>query len=105
EVVWNNGKIRGPGNKRYLANSSPRLGRVNYWHGSFKEPPREGRLSVRVKASTDRKPGQPAPILSGRYGYFVSGLTLNVMDDLGEIPITSNTPRYYEFSSHAKTAA
>jgi hypothetical protein len=101
EVVWNKGKIRGPGNKRYLANSSPRLGRVNYWHGSFKEPPREGRLTVRVKALTDRKPGQPAPILSGRYGYFVSGLTLNVMDDLGEIPITSNTPQYYEFSSHA----
>ena len=101
EVVWNKGNIRGPGNKRYLAYSSPRLGRVNYWHGSFKEPPREGRLTVRVKASTDRKPGQPAPILSGRYGYFVSGLTLNVMDDLGEVAITSNTPQYYELASHA----
>ena len=101
QVVWNKGNIKGPGNKRYLAFSSPRLGRVNYWHGSFQEPPREGRLTVRVKASTDRKPGQPAPILSGRYGYFVSGLTLNVMDDLGEIPITSSEPEYYEFSSHA----
>jgi len=101
QVVWNKGKIRGPGNSRYLAYSSPRLGRVNYWHGSFQEPPREGQLTVRVKASTDRNPGQPAPILSGRYGYFVSGLTLNVMDDLGEIPITSSEPEYYEFSSHA----
>ncbi|MBU62675.1 MAG: hypothetical protein CMI26_09250 [Opitutae bacterium] len=101
QVVWNKGNIRGPGNKRYLAYSSPRLGRVNYWHGSFQKPPREGRLTVRVKASTDRKPGQPAPILSGRYGYFVTGLTLNVMDDLGEIPITSSEPGYYEFSSHA----
>ena len=101
EVVWNKGNIRGPGNKRYLAYSSPRLGRVNYWHGSFQEPPREGRLTVRVRASTDRKPGQPTPILSGRYGYFVTGLTLNVMDDLGEIPITSSEPRTYEFTSHA----
>ncbi|MBT7742912.1 MAG: DUF1592 domain-containing protein [Opitutae bacterium] len=101
QVVWNKGKIRGPGNSRYLAYSSARLGRVNYWHGSFQEPPRDGRLTVRVKASTDRKPGQPAPILSGRYGYFVTGLTLNVMDDLGEIPITSIEPEYYEFSSHA----
>ena len=101
EVIWNKGKIKGPGNNRYLAGSSPRLGRVNYWHGSFQEPPREGRFTVRVKASTDRKPGQPAPILSSRYGYFVPGLTLNIMDDLGEIPITSNTPQYYEFTSHA----
>ena len=51
EVAWNKGNLRGAGNKRYLANSSPRLGRVHYWHGSFKEPPREGRLTVRVKAS------------------------------------------------------
>ena len=101
EVAWNKGNLRGAGNKRYLANSSPRLGRVHYWHGSFKEPPREGRLTVRVKASTDRKPGQPAPILSGRYGYFVSGLTVNMMDDLGEVAITSNTPQYYELASHA----
>ncbi|MGY8713971.1 MAG: DUF1587 domain-containing protein, partial [Verrucomicrobiia bacterium] len=101
EVIWNKGKIKGPGNNRYLAGSSPRLGRVNYWHGSFQEPPREGRFTVRVKASTDRKPGQPAPILSSRYGYFVPGLTLNIMDDLGEIPITSNTPQYYEFTFHA----
>ena len=101
EVVWNKGNIRGPGNKRYLAYSSTRLGRVNYWHGSFKKPPPNGRFTVRVKASTDRKPGKPAPILSGRYGYFVTGLTLNVMDDLGEIPITSSEPRYYEFTSHA----
>ena len=61
EVAWNKGNLRGAGNKRYLGQSSSRLGRVHYWHGSFKKPPREGRLTVRVKASTDRKPGQPAP--------------------------------------------
>ena len=101
EVVWNKGKIRGPGNSRYLGHSSPNLERVNYWHGSYQEPPRDGRFTIRIKASTDRKPGQPIPVLSGRYGYFVSGLTLNIMDDLGEIPISSSTPQHYEFSSYA----
>jgi len=51
-----------------------------------------------VKAYTDRKPNQPAPILYAQYGYFVSGLTLNIMSDAGEIAITSSTPRYYEIS-------
>ena len=30
EVAWNKGSLRGAGNKRYLANSSRRLGRVHY---------------------------------------------------------------------------
>jgi hypothetical protein len=100
EVKWNKGNIRGPGSKRYLGYTSARVGRVNYWHGSFEKPPREGRFTVRIKASTDRKSGQPVPILYGRYGYFVPGLTLNVMDDLGEIPIASSEPQYYEVSFH-----
>jgi hypothetical protein len=100
DVTWNKGNIRGPGSKRYLGYSSARLGRVNYWHGSFERPPREGRFTVRIKASTDRKPGQPVPILYGRYGYFVPGLTLNIMDDLGEIPIASSEPQYYDVSFH-----
>ena len=88
--------IRGPTRRRYVGKSSERLGRVNFWHGSFKDPPREGQFTMRVKASTDRKPGQPAPILFARYGYFVTGLTLNIMDDAGEIEISSSTPEYYD---------
>ena len=91
-------KIRGPLSKNFLGYSSDRLGRVNYWHGSFQGLPRKGRFSIRVKAYTNRKPGQPAPLLSAQYGYFVSGLTLNIISDAGEIPITSNSPEYYEFS-------
>ncbi len=88
--------IRGPNRRRYVGKSSERLGRVNFWHGSFKDPPRGGQFTMRVKASTDRKPGQPAPILFARYGYFVSGLTLNIMDDAGEIEVSSRTPEYYD---------
>ncbi len=95
-------KIRGPLTKNFIGFSSGRLGRVNYWHGSFNNLPRKGRFSIRVKAYTDRKPGQPAPLLSAQYGYFVSGLTLNIISDAGEIPITSNSPRYYEISGMAE---
>ena len=95
-VVRSKGAIRGPNRRRYVGNSSERLGRVNFWHGSFKDPPREGQFTMRVKASTDRKRGQPAPILFARYGYFVSGLTLNIMDDGGEIEVSSSTPEYYD---------
>ncbi|MCP4848271.1 MAG: DUF1592 domain-containing protein, partial [Verrucomicrobiaceae bacterium] len=94
----NKGRVKGPNSKRFTGDSSERLGRVNFWHGSFKGLPRTGKFSIRVKASTDRKPGQPAPILSAQYGYFVSGLTLNIMGDAGEIAITSTTPEYYEIS-------
>jgi len=94
----NKGRMKGPNSRRFVGDSSERLGRVNFWHGSFKDPPRTGRFSIRVKAYTDRKPGQPAPILSAQYGYFVSGLTLNIMGDAGEVAVTSSTPEYYEIA-------
>jgi hypothetical protein len=97
-VDRNKGPIRGPNSRRFTGNSSERLGRVNFWHGSFKDLPRTGKFSIRVKAYTDRKPGQPAPILFAQYGYFVSGLTLNIMGDAGEVTITSGNPEYYEIS-------
>ena len=91
------GNVKGKGGNRSLVgNSSERLGRVNYWHGSFKDLPRTDVFTIRIKAHTDRKPGQAAPILFARYGYFVSGLTLNIMGDAGQIEITSTTPEYYE---------
>jgi hypothetical protein len=98
EIKRNNGAMKGPNSRRFSGLSSERLGRVNFWHGSFKGLPRTGKFSIRVKASTDRKPGQPAPILYAQYGYFVSGLTLNIMSDAGEIAVTSNTPQYYDIS-------
>ena len=94
----NKGRMKGPSSKRFAGDSSERLGRVNFWHGSFKDLPRTGRFSIRVKAYTDRKPGQPTPILSAQYGYFVSGLNLNIMGDAGEAAVTSSTPEYYEIS-------
>jgi hypothetical protein len=98
EIKRNNGAMKGPNSRRFSGLSSDRLGRVNFWHGSFKGLPRTGKFTIRVKASTDRKPGQPAPILYAQYGYFVSGLTLNIMGDAGEIAVTSNTPEYYDIS-------
>ena len=98
KINRNNGAMKGPNSRRFSGLSSDRLGRVNFWHGAFKGLPRTGRFSIRVKAYTDRKPNQPAPILSARYGYFVSGLTINIMGDAGQIPITSSTPQYYEIS-------
>jgi hypothetical protein len=97
-IARNKGGIKGPGSRRFTGASSERLGRVNFWHGSFKDLPRTDVFTIRIKAHTDRKPGQPAPILFARYGYFVSGLTLNIMGDAGEIAITSTTPEYYEIS-------
>ena len=97
-VDRNKGTIRGPNSKRFIGNSSERLGRVNFWHGSFKDLPRTGKFTIRVKAYTDRKPGQPAPTLFAQYGYFVSGLTLNIMGKAGEVEISSNKPEYYEIS-------
>jgi hypothetical protein len=94
----NKGAMKGPSSRRFAGVSSKRLGRVNFWHGAFKDLPRAGRFSIRVKAYTDRKPGQPAPILSVQYGYFVSGLNLNIMGDAGEIAVTSTTPKHYEIS-------
>jgi len=98
QINRNNGAMKGPNSRRFSGLSSDRLGRVNFWHGSFKGLPRTGRFTIRVKAYTDRKPNQPTPILYAQYGYFVSGLTLNIMSDAGEIAITSSTPRYYEIS-------
>jgi hypothetical protein len=101
-IERNKGKVKGPGSKRFTGYSSDRLGRVNFWHGSFKDVPRTGAFSLRIRAHTDRKPGQPAPILFARYGYFVSGLTLNIMGDAGEIPIPSTMPEYYEISGRTE---
>jgi hypothetical protein len=98
QINRNTGRMRGPNSRRFSGDSSDRLGRVNFWHGSFNGLPRTGKFSIRVKASTDRKPGQPAPILYAQYGYFVPGLTLNIMGDAGEIAVTSNTPEYYDIS-------
>ncbi len=98
KISRNKGGMKGPNSKRFSGDSSQRLGRVNFWHGSFKRLPRTGRFSIRVKAYTDRKPNQPAPILSAQYGYFVSGLTLNIMGDTGKIAVTSSTPEYYDIS-------
>jgi hypothetical protein len=97
-LIRNKGAMKGPSSRRFTGLSSERLGRVNYWHGTFKDLPRTGRFSIRVKAYTNRKPGQPDPILSVQYGYFVSGLNLNIMGDAGEIAISSTTPRHYEIS-------
>lgn len=97
-VERSDGKVKGPGSKRFIGNSSDRLGRVNFWHGSFKDLPRTDVFTIRIKAHTDRKTGQPFPVLSARYGYSVSGLTLNIMGDAGEILITSKTPKVYEIS-------
>ena len=96
EIKRNNGGMKGPNSRRFSGLSSDRLGRVNFWHGSFKGLPRTGKFNIRVKASTDRKPGQPVPVLYAQYGYFVSGLTLNIMGDAGEIAVSSNTPKYYD---------
>ena len=98
ELDRNKGAMKGPNSRRFPGLSSERLGRVNFWHGAFKDLPRTGKFSIRVKAYTDRKPSQPAPILFAQYGYFVPGLTLNIMGDAGEITIPSNTPEYYEIS-------
>ncbi|SVB59333.1 uncharacterized protein METZ01_LOCUS212187, partial [marine metagenome] len=98
QINRNTGRMRGPNSRRFSGDSSDRLGRVNFWHGSFNGLPRTGKFSIRVKASTDRKPGQPAPILYAQYGYFVPGLTLNIMGDAGEIAVTSNDPKYYDIS-------
>ena len=100
EIERNKGKVKGPGSKRFTGDSSDRLGRVNFWHGSFKELPRKGLFTIRIKAYTDRKPGQPAPVLFTRYGYFVSGLTLNIMGDAASISISSTTPKYYEIAGY-----
>ena len=98
EISRNKGKVKGPGSKSFIGNSSERLGRANFWHGSFKDLPRTDVFTIRIKAHTDRKPGQPVPVLFARYGYFVSGLTLNIMGDAGEIEIASTTPEYYEIT-------
>lgn len=97
-IKRSDGKVKGPGSKRFIGKSSERLGRVNFWHGSFKNLPRTDLFTIRIKAHTDRKAGQPVPVLSARYGYSVSGLTLNLMGDAGEIPVASKTPQFYEIS-------
>jgi len=102
EISRSKGKVRGAGARRFVGESSERLGRVNYWHGSFKDLPRTDVFTIRIKAYTDRKPGQAAPILFARYGYFVSGLTLNIMADAGKIEIASTTPQYYEIHGRSE---
>ena len=61
EVIWNKGNIRGPSSKAYVGKSDHRLGRVNYWHGNFQQPPKSGRFTIRIKARNERKPGYPPP--------------------------------------------
>ncbi len=102
EVKWNKGNIRGPSSKLYVGKSDHRLGRVNYWHGNFQQPPKSGRFTIRIKARSERKPGYPSPILEGSYGFFVSGLTLNIQGSLPEVEIDSNETKTYEISSYAK---
>jgi hypothetical protein len=102
EVKWNKGNIRGPSSKAYVGKSDQRLGRVNYWHGNFQQPPKTGRFTIRIKARNERKPGYPSPILQGRYGFFVSGLTLNIQGSLPEIEIDSNETKTYEISSYTE---
>ena len=102
EVKWNKGNIKGPSSKAYVGKSDHRLGRVNYWHGNFQQPPKSGRFAIRIKARNERKPGYPSPILQGRYGFFVSGLTLNIQGSLPEIEIDSNETKTYEISSYAE---
>ena len=102
EVIWNKGNIRGPSSKAYVGKSDHRLGRVNYWHGNFQQPPKSGRFTIRIKARNERKPGYPSPILQGSYGFFVSGLTLNIQGSLPEIEIDSNETKTYEISSYAE---
>ena len=102
EVKWNKGNIRGPSSKAYVGKSDHRLGRVNYWHGNFQQPPKSGRFTIRIKARNERKPGYPSPILQGSYGFFVSGLTLNIQGSLPEIEIDSNETKTYEISSYAE---
>jgi len=102
EVKWNKGNIRGPSSKLYVGKSDHRLGRVNYWHGNFQQPPKSGRFTIRIKARSEKKPGYPSPILEGSYGFFVSGLTLNIQGSLPEVEIDSNETKTYEISSYAK---
>ena len=102
EVKWNKGNIKGPSSKAYVGKSDHRFGRVNYWHGNFQQPPKSGRFAIRIKARNERKPGYPSPILQGRYGFFVSGLTLNIQGSLPEIEIDSNETKTYEISSYAE---
>ena len=84
EVKWNKGNIRGP-SKLYIGKSSDRLGRVNYWHGNFKKPPKTGRFIIRIRARKESVAGSPSPILQGTYGFFVAGLTLNIQGDLPDL--------------------
>ncbi len=98
KIERNKGGIKGPGSRRFTGYSSDRLGRVNFWHGSFKDLPRTDAFTIRIRAYSDRKPGQPSPILFARYGYFVQGLTLNIMGDAGKVAISSTTPKYFEIS-------
>ena len=102
EVKWNKSNIRGPSSKAYVGKSDHQLGRVNYWHGNFQQPPKSGRFTIRIKARNERKPGYPSPILQGSYGFFVSGLTLNIQGSLPEIEIDSNETKTYEISSYAE---
>ena len=102
EVKWNQGKVRGPTSKSFIGKSSHRLGRVNYWHGNFLNPPKSGRFTIRIKARNEIKPGQPYPVLKGSYGFFVSGLTLNIQGSLPELKIDSNESKIYEISSYAE---
>jgi hypothetical protein len=88
--------------RRYKGGISERLGRANMWSGRFKGLPTSGPLTIRVTARSERKEGQPPALLQARYGYFAAGLTLNVAEDVGTVPITSTESAVYELTSRAE---
>lgn len=80
---------------------SERLGRVNFWRGSFKGYPKSGDFTIRITARVEGSKDSAAPVLALDYGYFVSGLTVNIGGEAGEILIDSHESKTYEL--HGKS--
>ena len=87
--------------KRAEADNSAQLGRAQHWIGTSQILPGSGPYTVRVRARTDWKSGQPIPRLALRCGYFVGGLTTQFLQEVGEIKITSHEPIDIEFKGQA----
>jgi hypothetical protein len=96
ELKLASGKPKG---KQFIGKASDRLGRANFWHGTFSDLPRSGSFTIRIKARAERRDDQPDPLLFARYGYFVGGLTINIMGDAATIPITSTESAIYEINT------
>ncbi|MFT5129579.1 MAG: hypothetical protein ACI8W8_003204 [Rhodothermales bacterium] len=92
-------KLRG---REYIGVSSDRLGRTNFWNASFKDLPKSGPFTIRITARAERGEGQGAPVLRARYGYFVAGLTINIMEDAGTIEIPSTESAVYEITGRSE---